>query len=156
MKKKRRQKSYHGRHVLELEKRADHVHKERLKAETRRKRKRRTTWLFVALAVLILGLMIYGLWPKPSPYNAFAHCLTEAGATMYGTDWCSHCQEQKRLFGTAFKQVAYTNCDYGNACTAQNVRSYPTWIFSDGERVVGKQSLEFLAYKTGCTLPEDT
>ncbi len=146
----------HVRHAQELEKDSDHVHTERQKAELRRKKKQRTTWLFVALAVLILGMMIYALWPKPSPYLPFAECLAEAGAVMYGADWCENCQAQKRMFGTAFKQVPYTNCDYGNACAAQDVRSYPTWIFSDGERVVGKQSLEFLAYKTGCTLPEET
>ena len=28
---------------------------------------------------------------------------------MYGTEWCPHCQDQKRAFGTSFKYVQYIN-----------------------------------------------
>ncbi len=134
--------------------RAAHVRHERQLAAQRRRRKTIITWSFVAGAVAILALLIYGMIPKPSPYDAFALCLTEAGAAMYGTDWCSSCQAQKRLFGSAFADVEYVNCDYTRACEERGVRGYPTWIFEDGERLVGQQPLAVLAEKTGCALPE--
>lgn len=131
-----------------------HVHKERIEAAKRQRQRTIMTWGFVGISVVLIALLVYSLWPKPSIYTAFASCITENGAVMYGTDWCPHCQEQKRLFGTAFKQVAYENCDYSRECQARGVTGYPTWIFDDGTRLGGTQPLEVLANKTGCTLPQ--
>lgn len=39
------------------------------------------------------------------------------------------------------------------ACTTNNIESYPTWIFADGSRVTGEQSFAELAAKTGCVAP---
>lgn len=115
------------------------------------------------ITVAIIGVLILGslavLWagsrPPKSQYDmlAFAQCLKEKKATMYGAAWCSHCQAQKALFGDAFKEVPYVECPENiQQCVAQGVEGYPTWIFADGERAVGEQSLEVLAQKTGCTL----
>lgn len=40
-----------------------------------------------------------------------ASCLTTNGATFYGTEWCPHCKDQKKLFGDAMTQVNYIDCD---------------------------------------------
>ena len=92
--------------------------------------------------------------------DAFAKCLAEKKATMYGAFWCSHCQEQKDLFGSSFQYVPYVECAVQGAprmqtpaCAMQGVRRYPTWIFSDGERRDKVQPLADLSKKTGCRLP---
>ncbi len=152
--KKRRHAKRQAHHAKAAEHKTAHVNKERVLAAQRRKRKVLITWSFIIVAVLFVGFLIYGLIPKPSPYVDFALCVTESGAVVYGTDWCDNCQKQKRLFGTAFKHIMYENCDYGKECDEQGVVAYPTWIFADGERMRGWQSLEVLSEKTGCSLPE--
>ena len=76
---------------------------------------------------------------------------------MYGAFWCSHCHEQKQLFGKeAFKQIDYIECDpkgknpQPNLCQAAKVASYPTWVIN-GQSVSGTQSLEKLAQMSGYT-----
>ncbi len=129
------------------------VSPERLAARQRRRRKVLLTWSIIAAALVMAVLIVWSLLPKPSPYVAFAKCLTAQGAVMYGTDWCTHCQAQKRLFGDAFADVAFENCDYAAACQEHNITGYPTWIMPDGERLEGTQPLQLLADKTGCVLP---
>lgn len=52
-----------------------------------------------------------------------ATCLTKNGATFYGTEWCPHCKDQKKLFGDALAQVNYVDCDANKmACTNANVK----------------------------------
>jgi hypothetical protein len=86
--------------------------------------------------------------------DAFAKCLTEKGAVMYGVWWCVHCDDQKKLFGDSFKYVNYVECSTQIiACRSQQVRYTPTWIFADRERREGLQPLAELSKKTGCPLP---
>lgn len=130
------------------------VNPERLDAGKKRRQRLLITWGFVIVAAVLVGIVVYSLVPKPSPYVGFAQCLTQKGAVMYGTDWCPHCQDQKRMFGTAFADVVFVNCDYSRACLDNNVTGYPTWILADGTRLEGEQALGLLAAKTGCTLPQ--
>jgi hypothetical protein len=132
---------------------AEQVNAERVDAQRRRRQKLVITWSIIIVSLVLVGALVYSLWPRPSPYVGFAQCLTAKGAAMYGTDWCSHCQSQKRQFGVAFKEIAYVNCDYSLACQEQNVTGYPTWILADGTRLEGEQPLGLLGEKTGCALP---
>ncbi len=76
---------------------------------------------------------------------------------MYGTYYCSHCQEQKAMFGASFKYVNYVECTQNvNKCLAENVTSTPTWVYPNGERYVGTQSIQNLANESGCILPAAT
>jgi glutaredoxin len=90
----------------------------------------------------------------------FGRCLSSKGAVFYGASWCPHCEAQKQTLGAGMSSVRYIECapDGGrtstaNACTSAGVSSYPTWVFSDGSRVTGSQSLAKLAAKTGCENP---
>ncbi len=84
----------------------------------------------------------------------FATCLTESGAVFYGTDWCSHCQDQKSLFGEHFEKVKFVNCDESRElCTLAGIEAYPTWII-DGEKHLGTKSLENLGILTECELEQ--
>ena len=80
-----------------------------------------------------------------------ATCLTDNGVTMYGTNWCSHCKDQKAMFGDAFAQVNYVDCDASKpACVAAGVQWFPTWKDNAGNAYPGTQSLERLASIAGC------
>ena len=89
---------------------------------------------------------------------AFAQCLTDSGAMMYGAYWCPHCQSQKEMFGASWDIINYVECSLPNrggqteACNLAGIQSYPTWEFSDGERVTGVQTFAQLSEKTGCPL----
>jgi len=89
-----------------------------------------------------------------APLAKFATCLGEKDATFYGTEWCPHCKTQKALFGAQnLNSVPYVNCEEKSiVCRKAGVTAYPTWIFADGSKKEGTQSLKSLAQKTGCSL----
>lgn len=114
----------------------------------------------VAGIMLLGGAVVYYQFRAPAPLDAFASCLKEKGAVMYGTSWCPHCTRQKQMFGRSFRRAAYVECSMpGNpnaqapVCQEQKITGYPTWIFADASRVSGVQELTALAEKTGCALP---
>jgi hypothetical protein len=91
--------------------------------------------------------------------DAFAKCLGEKNATMYGSFLCSHCDDQKKLFGSSFRYIPYVECSVRGSrqmsfpCIAAQIRLTPTWTFADSERRTGVQPLKDLSAKTGCKLP---
>ena len=47
---------------------------------------------------------------------------------MYGAEWCSHCKNQKKLFGNSFQYVNYVDCDKNSKeCKEAGISGYPTW-----------------------------
>ncbi|TAK03777.1 hypothetical protein EPO34_01270 [Patescibacteria group bacterium] len=120
--------------------------------------------LMLVAAVVAIGLIGFVVknGQVPSPATAFAQCLTEKGAKMYGAWWCPHCTKQKALFGNAFSKVDYVECSPGGTkamsqkCKDDGVEGYPTWTFPDGTRLSGEQSFEALGAKVGCELPAET
>jgi len=118
----------------------------------------------ILVIVLALGVFAFNKYREadaaPDARIAFAQCLKDKGAKFYGAYWCPHCQAQKKLFGKGVKNLDYIECaipgnqrDQTQACKDAEVKSYPTWIFADGSRESGEQSLSDLAEKTGCELP---
>lgn len=116
-----------------------------------------TTVAVAALVLIVAGVVWYQV--TPGKYDTFAQCLGEQGATFYGAFWCPHCQEQKSLFGKSDGLLPYVECSTPDGqgqlpvCVDAGIQGYPTWEFSDGERVSGVVSLQALASKTGCELP---
>ena len=87
--------------------------------------------------------------------DEFSRCLAEKKVTMYGADWCPHCQNEKKAFGSSFKFIPYIECpEDPKRCLAAGISGYPTWIFSDGRRLEGEQGVEKLSQESGCPLPE--
>jgi len=88
---------------------------------------------------------------KPAPgANALAKCLTYKNATVYVSKYCSHCAEQKALFGDAFSLLNSIDCaDDQQACARAGVGAVPTWSIS-GKHYEGTQTLERLAELSGC------
>ena len=102
-------------------------------------------------------LIVFAVWRVSSGGKVeagaeeLAACLASKNITMYGADWCSHCQNEKNAFGDAFKQVPYVECpDNPQKCIDAGVKGYPTWIWPDGKRLEGGQGLEKLAKESGC------
>jgi thiol-disulfide isomerase/thioredoxin len=91
------------------------------------------------------------------PNVALAQCLKDAGVVFYGAFWCPHCKAQKEDFGAAVPALPYVECSTpdGNSqtpiCIQKGIQSYPTWVFPDGSRLTGEQSLATLAAKASCT-----
>ncbi|EOA16830.1 hypothetical protein CARUB_v10005052mg [Capsella rubella] len=77
-----------------------------------------------------------------SPYAiALAKHLNSIGAKMYGAFWCSHCLEQKEMFGKeAAKELNYVECfpdgykkgtKILKACADAGIEGFPTWIINN-------------------------
>lgn len=113
-----------------------------------------TLWI-IAIIVLVILLIYNPFKSKTSEagqYDVFAQCLTDAGVKMYGTEWCPHCQNQKKLFSKSFEFINYTDCDKNKeTCLTENIKGYPTWKLN-GKSYTGEQSFENLAGISGCKL----
>ncbi|XP_019088202.1 PREDICTED: thiol-disulfide oxidoreductase LTO1 isoform X2 [Camelina sativa] len=97
-----------------------------------------------------------------SPYAiALAKHLNTIGARMYGAFWCSHCLEQKEMFGKeAAKQLNYVECfpdgykkgtKILKACADAGIEGFPTWIIND-QVLSGEIELAQLAEMSGFSL----
>lgn len=138
--------------------------------------KRLKSWLLnlggVAVVLVVVFLFSQLLSDRPTATGpgtkinetqlmAFAKYLTDKGVTMYGAYWCSHCQNQKKLFGTAFQYINYVECTKDpEKCTAAGVLGYPTWTFSNPDGAVvnkleGEVTLEKLAQTVGYQFPKN-
>ncbi len=119
-----------------------------------------TFFIILALVLVAIGLMIYPNFQSgPTNLGPFAACLKGKGTTFYGAFWCPHCQNQKGMFGSAVDQLPYVECSTPDAqgqtqaCIGKGIKSYPTWVFSDGSQLTGEVALQTLADKSDCSLP---
>lgn len=120
--------------------------------------------IFIIIVVLLVGglgvFLNTNKVSSPGKLDGFAQCLKDSGAEFYGTFWCSHCQNQKQLFGSSKKYLPYIECstpdgqNQNQVCKEKGIEGYPTWIFKDGSRLSGELSLSTLSEKTQCALPE--
>lgn len=128
--------------------------------------------IIIALVWIALGIAfiwVTGFWIMKtktatpvasisSSLDSFAQCLSSENVKMYGADWCPHCQNQKKLFGESFKYIDYTECAdpldprvQAKACSDADITGYPTWKFTDGQKIEGEATFEELAEKSGCS-----
>jgi hypothetical protein len=123
--------------------------------------------IFVSvIVILVVGVIATALLrgtstpAGPGKLDNLAQCISDKGAVFYGAFWCSHCQAQKKLFGSSAKLLPYVECSTPDGrgqlqvCRDKNIEGYPTWRFADGTELNGAASLEDLAQKTSCALPE--
>jgi hypothetical protein len=124
-----------------------------------RRRTQRRICRILAAMVVVLSFRVSSAVAERNSLDGFAQCLAEKKATMYGSFLCPHCDDQKKLFGSSFKYVPYVECSERGSrqmtfpCIVAHIRFTPTWIFADGERRTGVQSLKNLSVKTECALP---
>eukprot|EP00965_Chrysotila_dentata_P052353 1736574-Pleurochrysis_carterae.AAC.2 len=88
---------------------------------------------------------------------ALAKHLRAQGAKMYGAYWCSHCFNQKNMFGAGGSRIIeYVECAEDGyqsqrmLCKAKEIRGYPTWEIN-GKFFPGERSLEELGALSGFT-----
>jgi glutaredoxin len=105
------------------------------------------------VVVLVVGVFFFTGRQGGVELVPFAKCLTDKGAVMYGTYWCSHCKAQKAAFGKSFEFVNYVECTVDtDKCTEDKINGFPTWVIN-GTHYEGKMDLSELASLTGCVLP---
>ncbi|XP_038702671.1 thiol-disulfide oxidoreductase LTO1 isoform X2 [Tripterygium wilfordii] len=96
-----------------------------------------------------------------SPFGlSLARHLRSVGAKMYGAFWCSHCLEQKQMFGReASELLDYVECfpdgyrkgtKIEKACADARIEGFPTWVIN-GQVLSGEQELSDLAEASGFT-----
>ena len=110
-------------------------------------------WIYALIIAITLPLLFAYLNAEddsPGEYDELATCLTQKGVIMYGTEWCSHCQNQKKAFGNSFKLINFVDCDANRAvCSIAGITGYPTWKIN-GKNYPGEMSLEELAELSDC------
>lgn len=92
---------------------------------------------------------------------SLARHLHSIGAKMYGAFWCSHCIEQKQIFGReASELLDYVECfpegyrkgvKIAKACADARIEGFPTWVIN-GEVLSGDKELSELAQVSGFDL----
>ena len=114
-------------------------------------------WLTFAFFVVGMFYFFYGSNTTPGMYDDFAKCLTSKNVTFAGAYWCSHCAEQKNMFGDSMKYINYLECSLPNAagqneaCNQLGIKGYPTWIIN-GQKYEGTQTLQELSRLTNCSI----
>lgn len=85
----------------------------------------------------------------------FAEYLAANDIKFYGAFWCSHCKEQKSLFGAvAASKLLYVECDKDGIdsqrqlCKDINIQMFPTWVIN-GKYFPGSKNLKELAELSG-------
>lgn len=112
------------------------------------------SFLFIVLLFAFSFLLLSRRPGETKNYDEFAKCLASKQLTMYGADWCPHCQNEKKHFGDSFKYVSYVECPNNTKlCLDKGVKGYPTWIDANGSKYEGEQGLNKLAEISGCKLP---
>ncbi|MFA5987686.1 MAG: hypothetical protein WC797_03500, partial [Candidatus Paceibacterota bacterium] len=91
--------------------------------------------VFIVLIIIALAVAVKSdngtLIPPDPQVTSLAQCLSDKGVKMYGAVWCSRCQAQKKLFGSAFKLINYVECTTdAQKCIDAKIESYPTWTFA--------------------------
>jgi len=127
----------------------------------------KTTYLYIGFVVVLLAsIVVFRQYAGPASernastpeYDAFAQCLSDAGAKFYGAFWCPHCEEQKDMLKNSPK-LPYIECStldgesQTQVCIDEKIVGYPTWKFADGSELSGTQELTTLGEKTNCVLP---
>lgn len=119
--------------------------------------------IFVVVVILLIGgfgvYMTKSKIKESAKLDGFTQCLKSSGAEFYGAFWCTHCQKQKELFGSSKQYLPYIECSNPDnsqtqICKDKKIEGYPTWIFKDGSQLSGEQTLQTLAEKTQCLLPQ--
>lgn len=104
----------------------------------------------IILAVILIIILIF-LFKKPE-INADLETIKCIGnnSILYYSKVCSHCEEQKRVFGDNFNYLTSIDClEFPQECWKNNIIKVPSWVIK-GVRYEGKKSMEELISLTEC------
>ncbi|KAB1201770.1 Thiol-disulfide oxidoreductase LTO1 [Morella rubra] len=94
-----------------------------------------------SVAEIVLPYFTTEITTSSSPFAlSLAKHLRSVGAKMYGAFWCSHCLEQKQMFGReAAKLLDYVECfpdgykkgtKMAKACVDAGIEGFPIWVIN--------------------------
>ena len=88
----------------------------------------------------------------------FAQALEESETEFFGAAWCPACTAQKELFEDGgqflpFTEVTNSDRSRNTVGDTNNINFFPTWVFPDGTRLEGEQTLETIAQRSGVSIP---
>jgi len=122
-------------------------------------------WIPIFGSFFLLPMIYFNIPSSESPelipqLDSFVRCLNKEGVAMYGSDSCHFCQRQKALFGTAFTDVKYVDCDFPESkieCAEKEIEALPTWLqfAADGsvlQRHTGLLTLHELSSTFSCPI----
>ncbi|HAC92495.1 MAG TPA: hypothetical protein DCF63_17975 [Planctomycetaceae bacterium] len=103
----------------------------------------------------------YGLTAEGEPADdlvGFAKALAATTTVLFGADWHSGTTDQRQLFQDGAKYLPFVNVTNPNRSPNQtasqnNITAYPTWVFPDGSRLEGVQSLATISLRSGVAIP---
>lgn len=117
----------------------------------------------VILTLGVAVLIIAGLWfiansiTRYTGYSViensdeFAKCLAD-NSVLYSREGCSHCANQKAMFGESLKYLNIVECSENlDLCISKNLDGVPAWEIK-GQIYYGVQDLEMLSELTGCSI----
>lgn len=108
---------------------------------------------FVLIILVFASFIVYSFVSKnggTSPEKV-AQCLSEKGAKLYASQFCPHCQEQKKLFGDALSKVEVVECSTKlDECQNAGITAYPTWVIN-GRKFLGTKDMKTLYEIADCS-----
>jgi len=89
---------------------------------------------------------------------AFAEQLAASNTRLFGAAWNADSTAQKELFEDGGQFLPFTEVTNSDQTPNQeaadfNITIFPTWIFPDGTRLEGVQSLQTLSARSGVAIP---
>ena len=112
---------------------------------------KKKAWINYAIiaAIIIISIFILSINKSASVSKDIAKCIVN-NSLLYVTLGCTHCENQEKIFGKNIEFLNITDCWYeGEKCTEAEITNIPTWVIN-GEKIIGKQSIEELQNLTGC------
>jgi len=114
-------------------------------------------WFITLVIISLFFIIVFNLTEDRAE---LAQCISEKGMVFYSSEFCSHCKQQKDLFGNSLKYITEIECSphaknsQTDLCTENNITGTPTWVLEvEGKEIkrnVGYMSIEELKEFTGC------
>lgn len=105
--------------------------------------------LVIFILIIIIATLSFTIKPKNHTNQELAKCIGER-STLYLQLGCSHCEDQKNLFGENYQYLNVVDCFYDpQECTNNNIEATPTWKIK-GNLYKGFQTIEELKSLTEC------
>ena len=116
--------------------------------------------MFAICAALAIFVYWQGLPPPAHLYDALAKCIAQSEHHILWRVLVPALRRAERpssalarnIFPTWNARSTGTSGGETQVCIDHNITQYPTWVFADGSRLVGVQTPQTLATKTGCAL----
>ncbi|MCK5043760.1 hypothetical protein KAR52_02040 [Candidatus Pacearchaeota archaeon] len=109
-------------------------------------KKRNLITIFIILAIITFSVVTI-ISQSNGVSKETTMCIAN-NATLYTQLGCHACEIQKEMFGKNYQYLSVIDCWFErDKCSV--ITHTPTWII-DGEKYIGKQSIEKLKELTGC------